>query len=397
MAIEFKRNLSTFITDFFAQKAVLDARAYNTEIAVVFELGLGTTLLYATAQITVDSISKSGTHEDIPALNFSARIEKSGAPDFTHAQGRSVDAGEVNLINLDYVLSAAITDVDRIYDNTIVTVYLCFPKAVNYEGLVIFKGLLSEISGDDELARARIISELSSRVATVGKEITQRCVNELGDSWCGVPPSTLPCGAECSKIYEDRLAGCAHWGGVFNGVPFINPNNLVAGYSGAQGTGFEPINTGCPDIMSYFRAPNNTAIRGVDLKAGDTLLDHFDRAVIVEQADIIDVDYRYRVSTSKGASVVVSASHLFLNGLLDKEGKPAHAYKPEDFLVLVLPTGIAAFNNTGAINYEFKPYHAGKCVRLATTAPHTYAAGEQKGYYLGSHNKPMFPDIFPSI
>lgn len=255
MSVEFKRPLSPFITDFFAARAALESRVYNTVLAAEITLTgeLAETLNYATKTITVDSLSSNGASVNITPINFSARV--TGSPEIRHSQAKPVDASEIDVVNLDYLISEVIPASERPFDNASVIVYICFPKPNgNYEGLIYFIGKISDITGDDLDAHLASVSDVAIKASTAGREVTQRCVNVLGDSWCGV--NLLPVGAVCSKIQDDKEAGCIYWGGVFNGVGYINPGSRVQGYTGPISEGGFDTGQGYPlytNIHDYYR------------------------------------------------------------------------------------------------------------------------------------------------
>lgn len=207
---QWQRQLSPFILNFFQERAVLNARSYNTELAVEITLNDDTKVLIATANLTMDSVSKDGASEAITPLTFIGKI--SGAPDIRQSQTKTPDAGNFELVNLDGLFNQSIVDSSRIFDNAKVRLYWVFPKPVgNYEGIIYFDGYFNELSGDNENASMSITADASSRASVVGIEATQRCMNELGDDRCGV--DHLPAGATCSKLWSDKVNGCKFWGG----------------------------------------------------------------------------------------------------------------------------------------------------------------------------------------
>lgn len=225
MAITFERPLSTYITNYLANN-----HTYNMQLACEIVLqDLVSTLRYATADISVTSLSQGTSSVAVSPINFVHKI--SGAPEVRHSQGKAVDASELKIINLDYIITQALPTAGRPFDNSTITIYLCFPKPDgNYEGLIYFIGKIIDVGGDDEDAAFASQSDVGYQFATMGKEVTQRCVNELGDPWCAV--NNLPVGAVCSKLQDDKVGGCLYWGGVFNGVGFIDPTGAIQGYSG---------------------------------------------------------------------------------------------------------------------------------------------------------------------
>lgn len=397
MAITFTRPLSAVIQNYIASRADLDSRAYNAQLAVEIVLQDATVLQYATKQLTMDSLSRAGASVAITPVNFIGKITAS--PEFRHSQTRTVDAGDLDIANLDYFLSALIPENARPFDNTFVTAYLCFPKASgNYEGVIYFIGQLNEIQGDDEVARISFISDLADKTSNLGQEISQRCMNTLGDAWCGV--TNLPPGATCSNIWQDAENGCAKWGGVFNGVPFLNPN-AISPYVYSGGGGLEPGSGWpdppyCPDIESYFKSANGGYIHGKDRLVGEQLVDHKGRIVTVEAAEPVFCEYRYRISTSVGASIICSATSLLLTDFDDEVGARASNWRFEHYsLVTDTPQGVIVIapSRPREDGYRFDVYSAGMCLKLTTTAPHIYLAGEKPGYYVAKHNTKWLPPI----
>lgn len=398
MAITFQRNLSPFLTDFFATRRAEDRRAYNSQLAAEITLKDASVLYWATASIIIDSLSIDGASVAHGPLLFDGRL--SGAPDIRIGQTKAPDTGTLEVVNLDFLLSTAITDENRVFERAKLRLYLAFPKGhptdpvSTYEGVILFDGYLDEAMSDDQSGQLSLIADINDRAAIVGKEITQRCMNELGDSWCGVPPGTLPPGAECSKIHDDILAGCAYWGGVFNGVPYLDP--LIArstGNNGEQPPWEEPDQPECPCIeTTWFKAANGGAIHAKDLRAGEPLIWHDDEIVIVEAADRVYAPYRYLVKTASGADQIVSATHHFLTNLEDDRGRACTNWKFGEWsLVANTPKGIQSLPPSDVrkrnFTYSFKPLGPGEVLKLAVSGSHRYWSGMHKGFYLGSHNR----------
>src|SRR5260221_7404447 len=182
--VTFTRPLSAFITNYFAERAAQDSQVYNTQVAAEITLQDGvTTLSYATTGLIIDSLSQGENSTSISPIAFAAKI--TGAPEVRHSVAKPGDASELTIVNLDYAISQVIPTDHRPFDNASIIVYLCFPKpAGNYEGLIYFVGNIVDVSGDDENAHFTNQSDVGIKLATIGKEITQRCVNDLGDAWC---------------------------------------------------------------------------------------------------------------------------------------------------------------------------------------------------------------------
>lgn len=397
MAIPFKRDLSPFLTSFFAGRASLNSRNYNTHMAVVITLQDASQLKYATGAITIDTISKDGATVAITPITFVAKL--SGAPDIRQSQTKSPDMGELEIINLDYLLTQAITGVARVYDNAKIRVYWAFPKTSgNYEAIIYFDGLVQAIAGDDEIAKMSVIADVSSKTSLVGAEITQRCLNELGDSWCGV--GNLPGGATCSKVWRDTVNGCAYWGGVYQGLPQMNPD--VASPAGIWGSGTgtgneddDSVYTGmnCPDLdTTIFPSANGGIIHAKDLRVGEVILTGDNIPVTVDRCEVVDAPYRYLVKTIYNADLIVSATHHFLRSPDDNKGRAAVNWNfAEDDLVVQLPNKNCLARHTTdpkmGSEYGFMVASAGKVLNLTVSKPHTYWAGMDEGCYLGNHNK----------
>lgn len=402
MPVTWLRNLSPTLQTFFAEKAAKGSRNYNSHVAVRFTLHSGVKLYYATGALTIDTLSVDGASVALaPAEAFSARL--SGAPDVRVTQTRAPETGNLEVINLDYLISTAIPDNARPFENCKVRVYLALQKpAGTYEGVVLFDGYLQGIGADDEIAGVDLIGDISSRAAMVGKEIPQRCFNELGDSWCGVPVGTLPPGAVCTKVHNDNTAGCGYWGGVFNGVPFINPNAIMPGYSGSGGGGWDepPMgggNPGCPDIATtWFPSANGGFIHARDMRGGEAILNPKGDPFIVEGCEPIWAPYRYQVGTRFGAGLIVSATHPFLRSEDDDTGKPCTSWRFGEYGLLCNVLGKnqiaeAVPKDAKNFNYWFKTWPPGEVLKMAGSAPNTYLAGMEPGLWLGNHNtKPIF-------
>jgi len=384
--------MSAYITNYFATKATLNSRAYNTEIAMVVTLNNGTKLYWATDAITVDTLSVGTSSVAITPLVFTSRI--SGAPEIRHSQGKVMDASEIRVINLDYIVTQAIPDPARLYDNADITIYLCFPKpSGTYEGMTYFIGKLSDLSGDDLEATFANQSDIAIKTGMLGKEVTQRCVNDLGDAWCSV--NNLPINAVCSKLQDDADAGCIFWGGVFNGVGYINPTGLITGYSGPlpPDGGGGPWDTGtgrdCPDYETTWFRSDDGDIHAKQLKRGDILMNR-ETPVIVEEVLKVWAEYRYEVQTGIGVGLRNSASHHFLTGLDDEKGRAASEinFAKHDLVARVrnIRQLVKRYDEDEHKNYLFTPIRAGWVLRIHTTFPNMYDCGMEKGKYLENHN-----------
>jgi hypothetical protein len=395
MAITFKRLLSPFIQSVFDNAAAINSRAFNTELVCEFVLKDGTLLHYGTRTLTMDTVSQNGASVSITPLTFTGRL--TGTPEIRHTQGKAPDGGEFSLANLDYIITSVLPTVDRPFDNAYVTCYLCFPKSSgNYEGQIYFKGLLSDVGGDDEVGSVSAVSDLSHKAALIGREITQRCLNELGDAWCGV--GHLPGGAVCTKDWADKVAGCGYWGGVFKGAPFINPNGLLQGVfgpgSGGGGTGFG--GGGCPDVdTTLFPSANGGIITARDIRVGEYIFDPHNIPVEVQHAEIMREQYRYSLTTNHGANLIVSATHRFLTYAGDNEGQAAVEFNGESSSILLKIKDELRLALRGLPSrrpeFEFWPTSGGEVLFLSVSGSNTYLAGQQPDYWVGSHNKAYDP------
>ncbi len=400
---DFRRPLSSVIRTYFANRAQLNNRAYNTEQAVQITLQDGTIVNWATRRLTINSVAQDEVSEEIDPIFFSPRIE--GAPEFRHSQGRAVDGGELEATDLDYFIGQLIPNNQRLLDGAKVTLYWCYPKGGGmYEGQVYFVGLVNTLESDGEVATLRVISDIDVRVATLGKEMTQRCLNTLGDDWCSV--TSLPPGAVCSKVHGDRDGGCAYWGGVFNGVPYLNPSGLVSGYSGNlpddpwQDTGGQPAQD-CPDPDNFFRLKGGGVIMGWDLRPGMEIMWN-DTPVTVIKAEVVDCAYRYRVETRFGAKTIISASHRFLTNARDNRGESAHGFFNNHYsFILRTPQGrrsqrkFLSLNDIEGKGYIIKPTEPGKVLRLSVTHPHKYDCGFSPHIMFENHNMKNYYEYFP--
>lgn len=396
IATIFERPRSAFIDEFFASRALSNARAYNTEIAFSIHLADDTIIRYGSATIVIDTLSQGSISIPITPLVFSPRV--SGKPEFRHTQTKAVDASQFQLVNLDYLITQLIPDIARPFDNAKVIVYLCYPKADgNYEGMIYDLFVITSVEGDDENADISMVSDISARNAMLGMEITQRCQNIFGDFWCGV--THIPLGGECSLIWNDRTGGCLYWGGVFKGVPYINPSGYVPGYYGPPldpGTGgFEPPIGGgghCPDPRMWFRSANGGHIRGLDLKAGEAILWN-ETPGIIEAVEKVHAQYRYLVETATGPAFIGSASHKFLTSYDDDKGMPLHEWKQSFDMIGRSPERGRHMIDGGADNYTIRIAPPGDVLILMIKGSNKYDCGRNKGYTLESHNKPIYGDL----
>jgi hypothetical protein len=415
------RPLSQFIRKFFESRAALDARAYNTHLAFRITLSSGAQIDLSTEPLLMTSMSKRGESVTLePPIFFQGKVLT--APDIQFTQTDANDGGTTFTVsNLDYLLSALIPENERLFDGAQVTVYLCFPKGDGgFEGLIYGIGNLRTSEGDHEFAPISYVSDLSDKSVTAGgRDITQKCLNILGvmsgRSWCGA--TGLAVGATCSKVYDDDENGCAFYGmqSQFQGVPFFNPNGLVANYGGTvTGGGWGQWGgTGCFDVGSYFKTPSG-AVRGRELKRGDALVNHLGQVAVVNDLKISFAEYRYLMKSSAGARAIVSASHLTLVSFDDdkgvavysltqgntptSDGNGAIVWRQQVDSGIITPDGeikIVADINGRAVMTEFALEIApsGEVLELELSDPKTYCAGQTPDKYFGAHNKPIYNDL----
>lgn len=389
------RQLSPFIQNIIDTAGQFGAKVYNTELAFDIVLRDTTRLQIATATMTVDSLSIDGASVNITPMTFEGRIE--GSPDLRHSQANAPDVGSLDVINLDSLFTSIVPDPTRLYDNAEVKVYLCFRKSTgNYEGLQWFEGNVRNVGGED-VANFQLLSDMSNRAATLGQEITQRCLNELGDDFCGV--GNLPVGAICSKVWNDPESGCLYWGGVFRGVPFINPDSIATGYTGTpQGNGgwIEPV-WQCVEPHSFIKTPKGWRI-GKLLKRGDAVVDHFGRHSEIEEIEVVHADFRFLVESNTGASLICSPHHPFLTSTDDAVGTPLLSlpftqeelegdgvYSTER---KKQPTLLTEINGRVKMSSRFwvRPIAAGNVLKLTLRGNQIFLAGREPNKAFGSHN-----------
>ncbi len=394
------RKLSSFIQGLFDEAAATGERAFRTHTAVMFTLSNGTSFNVATGEILLTSKSYNHLSVPIDPVSFVAKAIK--IPSFRHSQGTAPDAGELSLINLDYVISQLIPEPTRLFDGAKAKVYICFPKPDGtYEGVLYFIGHVRGLSGDDDEAPITLISDLSDKKAVIGEEITQRCLHELGDDGCGA--QFLDPDDECSKEFDDKENGCWFYGQMhaFSGVPFINPSALVAGYGGT-GTGGgwdEPIiRTGCVDLFSWIRTIEGGWIHAPNLKEGDPVEDLRGRISLVKKIEEKFVNYRYLIEATNGAELICSADHPLISSFDDEKGK--QAYTLRNYLDVL--NGDAEVSDQlltvceGFIEHtdKFKlfPLAPGKVLNISLEGNiQTYTAGAKKGFgFDGHNNKPVY-------
>lgn len=272
------RILSPFIQGLFDTAAETGERIWRTQVGVVIRLNSGVDYNVGTAAMTMNSVSRRGDSNDLVSpVVFEARAVS--LPSFRHDLGSPPDAGEFALINLDHIISQLIPEPTNLFQNCSAKVYICFPKADgNYEGLLYFRGLIRQVSGDDDEAPISLISDLSARDVYLAEEITQRCLNELGDyvvgGRCGA--THLPVGATCSKDFYDEVNGCMFWGQMhaFWGIPFLNATGVVPIYGGGGGDGgggwedFDVPVRGCVDPASWIKMASGQWTRAYNLQSG---------------------------------------------------------------------------------------------------------------------------------
>lgn len=423
------RPLSPFIKNFFASRAALDARAYNTHLAFLIRLKTDALIPLSTEPLLMTSQSKGGESVTLlEPISFQGKVLT--APDIQFTQTDASDGStQIIVSNLDYLLTSLIPEEDRLFDGATVTVYLCFKKPDGtYEGLIYGKGNLKAAEGDHEFAPFSYVSDLSDKTKTAGGvELTQKCTNLFGvfdaarRSWC--PASGFPSGSKCSKVFDDDEAGCAFWGlqAFFKGVPFFNPNGLVDGYGGVvTGGGWiePPVIGGCYDLYSFYDTPEG-ARRGDLLKEGDALLNPYGETVIIQSLEVLFSRYRYLLETPSGAAAICSADHRVLTGFGDEKGTALYSLIQseaenlkgrvdgnfEKTLRLQLEAGLIGADavsphiiiSAGAGAF-FSPFtlrlaEAGKVLRLTVSSPNTYQAGLRPNLYVGAHNKPIYQNL----
>lgn len=428
------RILSAFFTEFFADRALLDERAYNSHVGMLLTLKGGAQLAVATGEFTLTSVSSRGASIPVsPPVFFEEKLLS--APEIQFSQTSSADGSTGATVgNLDYLLSGLMVEETRILDGAKVTVYICLEKPDgSYEGMVYGVGNVRASDADEETARLNYVSDLSDRNSIVGgRELTQKCLNELGvvagKSFCPAPNAI---GGFCSKIFDDSEAGCDFWQqqAFFNGVPFYNPNSPTAavtnggggiGGIGGDGSGWaEPtvVGWGCPDVNSFLKTPTGWQ-RGRELKAGDKLIDHLDRIVLIEKIEVIRSAYRYLIESSSGARGIFSANHPVLTDFDDATGTALYALtenapdneatalerivnrqseagiipprrKKDGAAIVEFSAGAARLSQV-----KFSVTSAGDVLKISIGAPNIYIAGLTKGAGFAGHNvKPIYNDL----
>jgi hypothetical protein len=439
------RNLSTLLDSFFAEKAELDERAYNSHIGLEIVLKTGATIPVGTTEFTLTSLSRKGASVDLSEpITFEGKLLS--APDIQFAQGDGQDGGTpASISNLDYLITQLIPEPNRLFDGAQVVVYLCFKKQdETYEGIIYGVGKLQVADGDSDIASVSYVSNMSDPTNTGGgREITQRCLNELGVttgfSFCPAPD--VPSDGVCSKVKDDKVAGCVFWGQepFFKGIAFYNPNGVVNNYplsgsggdsgglsgggGGVTGGWNEPLlvgGGGCPDVNSWFRSVGGVWIHGRRLKKGDRLLDHLDRIVIVEKVEPVFAEFRYLIeSPETGAKCIFSADHPVLTAYDDEKGAALYTLLPDasdtsdkstrarilkaqaeagiynpsdesdDLRIVGFAGGVAQMTK-----FLFRITTAGQVLKLSLNAPNIYIAGYSKGAGFAGHNiKSMYSGL----
>lgn len=392
------RKLSPFIQGLFDEAALTGERAFRTHVAVQFILTDGTPYNVGTGEILLTSKSYNYESIEIDPISFISRAVQ--VPSFRHSQGNAPDAGELALINLDYLISQLIPEPTKLFEGAKAKVYICFPKPDGtFEGVLYFVGNVRGLSGDDDEAPITLISDLSDKKAVIGEEITQRCLHELGDAECGA--QFLPEDAECSKEFDDKVSGCWFWGQMhaFSGIPFINPSALVSGYSGTSGGGWdEGGGGGCVDLFSWIRSVDGFWINAQDLKEGDPVEDLRGRISIVKKIEEKFVNFRYLIEATNGAELICSSDHPLIVGMEDEKGK--QAYTLRNYLdklngetehtdrLLSIVNGFTEFTD----KYKLYPLAPGKVLNISLEGDvQTYTAGRKKGFgFDGHNNKPVY-------
>lgn len=399
------RLLSDFLTNFFETRATMDARAYNTEVALDITMRNGESLRYATRDLTISTVTKRGV--SVPPgdpLSFTGKLEST--PEIFATQDDTADgSGIFKAVNLDYFLSALIPEPTRLLDRAECVSYLCYPKADGtYEGQILSVGRLRLAEGDDESADLSYVSDIGDRTITAsGRELTQRCLNVFAvidpelRSYCGaaLDPNVDPDVDTCTNVFDDEEAGCKYWGqeATFQGISFFNPMGLVTGYGGPindDGGWINPggVGGGCADPDSYYLFDDGKWRQGKEVKVGAILLDHLGRPGEVDHAEIIHCEYRYLVKTSMGAGVICSVSHPMLTRESDEEGTAAivlHSRNQTNKNMRLLDF----VNGTGRLSrFTVQSWEAGPALFISMKRPrHIYIAGLRPNGGIPAHNK----------
>jgi hypothetical protein len=415
------RNFSPFITNFFAERASLDARAYNTHLALEIILGNDAVLRYASGDVVLTTLSKNGASItlDEPFI-FDPKILQTPTLQFSQAN-QSDGSTPFDITNLDYLLSALIPDENKLFRGAKITVYLCFPKNDGtYEGVIWGKGNVRQNDADEETAQISFISDLSDQSITAGgAEITQKCLNIFGvnegTSWCGA--TGFPVDSTCTKVFNDKTNGCAFWGQqhAFKGVSFFNPN-VVSGYSGTPtgGGGFDIPPTNCVDPKMYFKSLDRGWILGNELIDGETLVDLHGNNSTIEKVERFWAEYRYKVISPLGFYIICSASHPFQTSFDDidgtaissliadqnpnskfakiieqQTGKPPAQLEMPSVEIVAQKHGVNLMSKFG-----LQVAAAGWVLRLSLLKNHLFLAGNKPNFGFGCHNqKPIYTII----
>jgi hypothetical protein len=307
-------------------RAAMNERASFWEMAFDITLKDATVLNWATAQITVSKENQAGVSANVsPAISYEPRILE--VPEITFSIGKQPDGGTVVVENLDYQFSQSLVSASKPFENASVNVYVCYPLAGEppgtYERDLFFVGKLRENPADSVEGRLLLISDLQDRTPQVGNhELTQRCLNQLGDAICG--RANLPVGATCSKIFDDAVNGCAAWDNQhrFNGIDKLI-EQVVNSSSGWEEPYGGHIGGGqCIDPHSFVLTTQGMVQAGV-LKFGDYVLDDFGRAIRVINVKRVWASERYNVRDRHGNNLICSATHPLKITAADAYGRAA--------------------------------------------------------------------------
>lgn len=384
------REFSPFLENLFLTAKQTGELVFNTLMAVEVTLLNNQTLRYADGEITVTSISRRGNSEALITPKIFSAL-KIGNTDLRHLEGAAPDAGELAFNNFDYLLTQIIPAPSRLFDNAKVRIYLCFGKPDGtFEAIIYFDGLVRILTGDNEEARMSVISQLSDKKVSLGVEITQQCLNELGDLNCGA--QHLLAGAVCTKDFYDEVSGCMFYGALngFSGIMFINPNGLVANYTGIQigGGGWE--DPGCVDGEMFLKTLDG-AMQAKDVKAGESLVDASGAVNIVAKVEKIYTAYRYQI-IAENIGLICSSTHHLTTGLDDSRGKPVFSltYDDDDDDDDEAATDqIIIYTNkpTLTTDYRIFPVDGGFVYKFALTGEtHKYLAGASPYEFIEAHN-----------
>lgn len=304
-------------------ESIRQSDTQNVWLAIDITTLDGDTVRAAEVELEVTSLNLIGTSVDVDPVLYPATLMTN--PAIKYSKGKAPNGGSFTILDLDHALGILVGQIERKLDGASVVVTTCWEKPdETFEADIYFKGLIRDVSAEDETTNFTIVADTDSRTAYVAnRSLTQRCLAVYGDNRCRRPAGMILPGETCSNIFDDAENGCLakRWQFAFWGVPILRLSESTA--NGGWGSG-STGGSGCPTLdqtVNIYRSKFDTVpMRVADLREGMICVDALERCAVIDYLRKIEGSLVYQIETANGARKKVSESHPVILNLQDNRG-----------------------------------------------------------------------------